>query len=684
MTQIFNENVKVVGSSDTPQLDVQGSSSQTQALQRWLGAEGNTLARLTNDGRLEIGNNLGAGAPQDALVQANQDVTLTSSSVASGQHSLGRVTISSPLSRIVDWVFHELHLLGSAALSGVQTALRVKLIQDNTGDPANLEVRAVEGQVLNQRGSSGSRLRQATGVRGTASNAGNAYATKVIGVEAGIVNDTDGNITEATAFEVAAPVNNGTIGTLYGVRIPDLTVGEANISLETGEGIVRLGDHTEMKFHTASPAGDPPAGFLKLYLKPTHGWLRLYAKDPSGIEYELADGASSFRVDGPNDAVLSVNSNSQTYTPMILLQKGSKPYWSVYCDSIADGSGNSGGEFAIGRFANDGSWLGGTISIARNSGFVWLHQGLVLNSGSILQIQPNAGVGKVLTSDSGGNATWQTPVTTEIAPICQGRLTLISDTPLPTDNVTAATTLYFTPFRGTHVSLFNGTVWETLPFSERSLSLSGLSANTNFDIFIYNNGGTLTLEAVAWADATTRATAIALQDGIYVKSGVETRRYLGTIRTTGTTGQCEDSVTKRFVYNEYHPTPKPLKVTEATYSWSYTTNAWRAANNSTSNRVEMVIGNSGPLVALNLLVRIGASAPGVVHGIGYDVTNANHANVFPSITNDGNVSAYVQHFPTIGHHYYQWVENGRGVSSATMFGYAADAFQSGLIGQMMM
>jgi hypothetical protein len=78
-------------------------------------------------------------------------------------------------------------------------------------------------------------------------------------------------------------------------------------------------------------------------------------------------------------------------------------------------------------------------------------------------------------------------------------------------------------------------------FSEVSASLSGLTPNTNYDVLGYNNSGTLALDLVAWTNGTTRATALARQDGVLVKSGATTRRYLGTLRTTGTTGQTEFS-----------------------------------------------------------------------------------------------------------------------------------------------
>lgn len=106
---------------------------------------------------------------------------------------------------------------------------------------------------------------------------------------------------------------------------------------------------------------------------------------------------------------------------------------------------------------------------------------------------------------------------------CNGRLTLTSGTPVTTSDVSNATAIYFTPFHGNKISLYNGSVWQLLSFSEISLALGTISSGTNYDVFAYNNSGTVALDSiVAWTNDTTRATALALQDGIYVKSGALT------------------------------------------------------------------------------------------------------------------------------------------------------------------
>lgn len=255
---------------------------------------------------------------------------------------------------------------------------------------------------------------------------------------------------------------------------------------------------------------------------------------------------------------------------------------------------------------------------------------------------------------------------------CNGRLTLTTGVPVTTSDVTAATTLYFTPFKGNHICIYDGSKWKAYAFTELSLSLSGYTADKNYDIFIYDNGGTLTLESVVWTDNTTRATALTTQDGVYVKSGTTTKRYLGTIRITGTTGQCESSLTKRFVWNYYNRVRRAFFKDEVT-DHSYSTNAWRYVNNNSAHKVEIVIGVAEEAITLsiNACVRCDGSGRWQLTGIGYDTTSVaiteklqlEHSNwdAFARIT------ATQEHMPTAGYHYYSMIELASGAQSTWLY-----------------
>lgn len=115
-----------------------------------------------------------------------------------------------------------------------------------------------------------------------------------------------------------------------------------------------------------------------------------------------------------------------------------------------------------------------------------------------------------------------------------GRLSLSSSDPAPTDDQLTKTTLYYLPYKGNHVALWDTSLsrWKLskIPDAGVSITDSGLAFNTTYDVFVYLTGGTLTLDLTAWSSDTARATALARQDGVLCKAGALGRRYLGTVR----------------------------------------------------------------------------------------------------------------------------------------------------------
>jgi len=140
----------------------------------------------------------------------------------------------------------------------------------------------------------------------------------------------------------------------------------------------------------------------------------------------------------------------------------------------------------------------------------------------------------------------------------EGRLTLTSGNPDILTNQTDKTTVYYTPYCGDTIALYDGSsAWSLVNFSELSLDASGYDPSSLYDVFCYNNSGTATLEGLKWTDGSTRATALTRQNGVYVKSGATTRRYIGTICTMADTN-IDDSETFRFVWNMYNQILKPV------------------------------------------------------------------------------------------------------------------------------
>lgn len=250
--------------------------------------------------------------------------------------------------------------------------------------------------------------------------------------------------------------------------------------------------------------------------------------------------------------------------------------------------------------------------------------------------------------------------------LCQGRLTLETGVPISTSDQVDKITLYFTPFNGNIIDLYDGSsTWVRHTFTEKSLDISAFTASKPYDIFIYDNAGTLTLSATAWTDATTRATALTTQDGVYVKSGATNYRYLGTIYIDA--GQkCQDTEAQRFVYNEYNQADRKLKAIESTDNWVYTSTTWREANGVTTlgvTRVAIVCGNPVYVKASVYGACTNSSLANVSTrvGIGINKTTANDADIKAigqptAVGTVQNVFSYYNGYLTAGYNYLQWTE----------------------------
>lgn len=315
---------------------------------------------------------------------------------------------------------------------------------------------------------------------------------------------------------------------------------------------------------------------------------------------------------------------------------------------------------------------------------------------------------RVSRGDQYGNTEWMLETTTSVTvgtdaqiwrllaspkrwtPVPGLRLSLDNGLPVTTSNVTGATSIYLLPHINNVIELYHEIheAWEPFTLSAgKEMPLGTLSNNTNYDIFVYDDGGvTPTYEFVAWTNSTTRATAVVYQNGRWVKSGSLHKRYVGSFRTTSTT-TTEDSDTKRFLFNAYNRMPRVLKRVETTDSWAGgTADTWVKANNSDSNRVEVLIGLSeGPVnlrlrtVALNDAAVVLASG-----GIGVDSASVNSADYFGGVANTTfGVPAFAEYngIPAIGWHYFQWLEYRGAGGNTTWYGDAGgNAIQSGLTG----
>jgi hypothetical protein len=274
----------------------------------------------------------------------------------------------------------------------------------------------------------------------------------------------------------------------------------------------------------------------------------------------------------------------------------------------------------------------------------------------------------------------------------EARLTLETGVAVSATAQTAKTTLYLTKYKGDQIATYSGTAWVNIALTaDLSITLATLTASLPYDVWVYSNAGTLTLELTAWTNTTTRATALTTQNGVCVKTGATTRRYVGTICITATTGQCEDSESSRLVYNYYNQVQRQLSAIDTTDNWSYTTATWRAANNSTVlgvSRVGVIVGVAEQIMDVTVYSDgSNTSAVYINAGIGINSTSANSAKIggaFIAANVPSVVSGFAKIQLPVGYSYIQRLEISQAAGATTWYGDQTGVIQTGMIAEIKM
>lgn len=242
-------------------------------------------------------------------------------------------------------------------------------------------------------------------------------------------------------------------------------------------------------------------------------------------------------------------------------------------------------------------------------------------------------------------------------PIClpQGRLTLTSATPVLIADVAAATSVYWTPYIGNVMPVYNGTDFTHRAVSELTLALhSSHSLNSHFDVFYFNDGpGTDRIgTGPAWTTITagsgargsgagtteltrsvggilTNANSMTVRNGASTYTVAANRgTYLGSIYIDGTAGQitCHQSYgqsRKWGVWNAYNRRPIAIKAGDSNSSWNYNSGTIRASNGSSANSVSLFVGlpEEYPLIRFRQTAKPAGGAGGeCANFIGYNST----------------------------------------------------------------
>lgn len=274
----------------------------------------------------------------------------------------------------------------------------------------------------------------------------------------------------------------------------------------------------------------------------------------------------------------------------------------------------------------------------------------------------------------------------------QGRLTLASGVPVMTSDQTDKTTIYYAPYLGNQIPLWDGSRLAMTTFSELSCSTTdtthnpaAIGASKINDWFVWNDSGTIRLcHGPDWTNNTTRSagTALTISPG-YLSNSVDITNgpAAGAGTYVGTT--VSDSSSKLqftlggaaaggdpallWVWNAYNRRLAKPFVWDTNSGWSYTIQSWRAADNNGNNRISFVLGLSEDGVEAeyeSLAFSTSASVQTGI-GIGLDATNAPavSSTTFTSYYN-GNANQQIcgiatyAGYPGQGFHYLQAVEYG--------------------------
>src|SRR5262249_16065615 len=143
---------------------------------------------------------------------------------------------------------------------------------------------------------------------------------------------------------------------------------------------------------------------------------------------------------------------------------------------------------------------------------------------------------------------------------------------------------------------------------------------------------TLSLEFVAWSNATTRATALTTQDNVLVKSGAATRRYLGTF-APATTTTVSDTGVARNLWNYYNRVLRPITQVGPSGNWNFNNSAWGQANGGTTTTLQTMVGVLEDPIHLHVIVTVDNVDASAVNqafvSIGEDSTTPNLTMIIP-------------------------------------------------------
>ena len=273
-----------------------------------------------------------------------------------------------------------------------------------------------------------------------------------------------------------------------------------------------------------------------------------------------------------------------------------------------------------------------------------------------------------------------------------GRLTLASGVPVMATSQAAKTTVYYTPYAGNMVPIYDGTNMVPTVFSELSQattdatkSPAAVAATKIYDMFVWNDSGTIRCtRGPAWTNATTRGYTLTMVNGILLNTSSITNgpaasrgTWVGTIASNasstidfifGTAGPVAGVLN---VWNAYNRVSVGCTVIDIGASYTYSSSVFRQARGSSANQISFVVGASEDAISASYqnVVAMVAAANGVARiAVAYDSTTTAGNNS----TSSGLAAQalyitphvpFVVNAPAPGTHFIAALENSDGTNS---------------------
>jgi hypothetical protein len=387
---------------------------------------------------------------------------------------------------------------------------------------------------------------------------------------------------------------------------------------------------------------------------------------------EIADSTIKSNISGS-----TANPSDNTITAVLDKQLGTTQGTIAYRNATAWvplTPGTAGQVLQTGGAAANPSWL-----TAAGSGTV-----TQVNTAGILTGGPVTTTGTLNV-----NASWKP----------SGRITITTAVPVLNATVSGATTVYYTPYIGNLVPIYDGSIMVPTVFAELSQattdatkSPAAVAASKMYDLFVWSDAGTIRCtRGPAWSTDSSRGYNLTRVNGILLNASAITNgpaasrgTFVGTIRSNASStidyiyGGSSSGGTAGFLglWNMYNRVQQTATTIDSGTSYTYSSATTRQARASAGNQISYIVGLDEDSITAVYTQRVLSGPTAGMYGavtIGVDSTAGSTAGLCYQQSPTANSTfsrptAYYQGNPGLGLHFVSANEAGDGTNNATFNG----------------